>query len=110
MQLVIKVMISLGIILLATGLGKRFPTLAGLISVMPLTGVIVLVFLYLENRGDRQVMEAYTRGAVWGILPTILFFAAAYLCFRREMPLAAVLGAGFGVWIVGALTHQYLLR
>ena len=38
MQLLIKIVFSLIIILLAASAAKRFPTIAGLIGVMPLTG------------------------------------------------------------------------
>jgi hypothetical protein len=44
------------------------------------------------------------------MMPTILFFAAAYLCFRRQLPLPLVLSAGFGVWLAGAAVHQWLLN
>jgi uncharacterized membrane protein (GlpM family) len=45
-----------------------------------------------------------------GIVPTILFFLAALFCFRRHLPLWAVLSAGFAVWLLGAFVHQWLLR
>ncbi|MGD8561301.1 MAG: hypothetical protein PVG03_02145 [Desulfarculaceae bacterium] len=43
MQILIKVLLSVGIILAATAVGKRFPSTAGLLGVMPLTGALVLV-------------------------------------------------------------------
>ncbi len=50
MQILIKAILSLSIILVATAIGKRLPSTAGLIGVMPLTGALVLVWMYLENR------------------------------------------------------------
>ena len=76
MQIFIKAALSLVIIFVATGIAKRFPSAAGLIGVMPLTGALVLVWIYLENKGDQRIMEDYTRGALWGILPIILFYGA----------------------------------
>ncbi len=86
------------------------PTLAGLIAVMPLTGLIVLVWLYLDNPGNFALMTDYTKGAFWGIVPTILFFLVAFICFQKHLPLWIVLCASFAVWLVGAFFHQWLLK
>ena len=45
-----------------------------------------------------------------GIVPTILFFLAAWFCLRRQMPLWAALSVSFAVWLLGAFFHQWLLR
>ena len=110
MQYLIKTVLSVLIILGATALGRRFPSAAGLIGVMPLTGALVLVWMYWDNRGNPEVMAGFARGAVWGILPSLLFFLVALLCFKRQMPLAVVLAASFGAWMAGALVHQWLLK
>jgi uncharacterized membrane protein (GlpM family) len=84
--------------------------LAGLIGVMPLTGALVLVWVYLENRGDPVIMQDFAKGALWGILPSILFFLVALFCFRKQFPLPLVLCSSFGIWIVAAFVHQLLLK
>lgn len=110
MQILIKVIISLAVILIATAIGKKLPSAAGLLGVMPLTGAIVLVWMYLENKGDPQIMQDFARGAIWGILPSILFFLVAFFCFKKHFSLPAVLVFGFGVWLAGAFIHQWILR
>jgi uncharacterized membrane protein (GlpM family) len=110
MQLLIKVLLSVAVILIATAIGKKMPSMAGLIGVMPLTGALVLVWMYLDNKGDSRVMEDFTRGALWGILPSILFFLMAFICFKKQLSLPVVLGASFGVWLAGAFVHQWLLK
>jgi len=109
MRFFIKLAISVCIIVICTQIGRKMPSLAGLIAVMPLTGLIVLVWLYLDNPGDVDLMIDYCRGAIWGILPSVLFFLAAFLCFRKQMPLWIVLCASFAVWIGAAIAHQWLL-
>lgn len=74
MQLFLKILFSIAIILGATAVAKRYPSLAGLVGVMPLTGALVLVWVYLENRGNQEVMVSFAKGALWGILPSLLFF------------------------------------
>jgi len=109
-QTVVKLLISFAIILLCTQIGRKFPSLAGLIAVMPLTGLIVLVWLYTENSGDSEVMITYVEGALWGILPSILFFLVAFFCFKKDLSLPIVLFASFTVWLIGAFVHQWFLK
>ncbi|MDH4238438.1 MAG: DUF3147 family protein [Phycisphaerae bacterium] len=112
MRFVTKLLISVCIILFCTWIvdKHKLPTLAGLITVMPLTSLIVLVWLYTENPGNFNLMTDYTKGALWGILPTILFFITAFMCFRRHLSLWIVLCAGFAVWLIAAFVHQWLLH
>jgi hypothetical protein len=58
MQILIKVALSVIIILAATAIGKKLPSAAGLIGVMPLTGPLGLAWMYLENRGERELAAA----------------------------------------------------
>ncbi|RNC67357.1 MAG: DUF3147 family protein [Desulfuromonadales bacterium] len=110
MQTFIKALISLAIIIACARIGKRFPTLGGLIATMPLTSLLVLLWLWSDAPGDYRLMEGYTKGVLWGIIPTILFFAVAHFLFRRQLPLGVVLGASFAVWLGGAAVHQYFLK
>ncbi len=110
MHLMIKIMISLVIIVAASELAKKIPSAAGLIGVMPLTGALVLAWVYIDSAGDARVMEQFTRGALWGMLPSLLFFAAALLCFKRGMPLGTTLAAGFTSWLAAGILHQLLLK
>lgn len=109
-QAIVKLLISLGIILAAIMIGKRFPSLAGLISVMPLAGAIILVWIYLDHKGDLKVMQQFTRGAIWGILPSVLFYITAFVFFKKGFSLPACLAASFAVWFIGAGFHYWLLK
>lgn len=44
------------------------------------------------------------------ILPSILFFLVAFLCFQKHFSLAVVLLFSFGAWLGAAIIHQSLLR
>ena len=110
MQILIKAVLSVAIILGATAIGKRLPSTAGLIAVMPLAGALVLTWMYLENEGNPKIMQSFAKGALWGILPSILFYVAAFFCFKRSLPLPIVLVASFGVWFLAALIHQWILK
>jgi len=109
MNFLIKLLITIAVIVICGQIGKRFPTLGGLIATMPLTGLIVLIWLYLDNHGDFDLMTSYTKGALWGILPSIMFFLVALFCFSKRLTLPVVLSASFSVWLVGAIIHQWFL-
>lgn len=110
MQILIKVVVSVAIILSATAIGKKLPSTAGLIGVMPLAGAIVLVWMYLESNGDPNVMQEFAKGALWGILPSVLFYLVALVCFKKQLPLPLVLLSSFGVWLGAAFVHQWILK
>ena len=110
MEFLIKLLLSNVIIITCVRLGKAFPTLGGLIATMPLTSLIVLVWLHADKPGDDTIIGNYTKGVLWGIIPTMLFFLAIYYCLKRGMPFAGTLAAGFLVWLGGAFLHQLVLR
>jgi len=106
----IKLFVTVVIVVFCSQIGRKLPTLAGLIATAPITSLIVLLWLYSDNVGDFRLMTDYTKGVVWGIMPTVLFFAVAYLCFRRQIGIWLVLAASFSVWLVAAVVHQWLLN
>jgi len=110
MYFAVRLIASIAVIVLCAQIGKRFPSLAGLIATMPLMSLIVLFWLRSENPGDNSLIVGYTQGALWGIVPSILFFAAAYLCLKGRMSLPVALTAASGVWLIGAIVHQRVLH
>jgi len=110
MRFLIKLLVSVCVIVFCTQIGRKLPTLAGLIAVMPLTGLIVLVWLYLDNPCNFDLITDYSKGALWGIVPSILFFLVAFICFRKQLSLWIVLCASFAVWLIAAFVHQWLLN
>lgn len=110
MRFVIKLLISVCVITFCAQIGRKLPTLAGLIAVMPLTGLIVLLWLYADNPQDFALMGEYCKGALWGIVPSVLFFLVAFICFHKHLSLSVVLCASFAVWLIAAFVHQWLLN
>ncbi|MGA7874582.1 MAG: DUF3147 family protein [Desulfoferrobacter sp.] len=110
MNFLLKLCITVAVIIFCTQIGRKFPSLAGLIATMPLTGLIVLLWLYLDSSGNYDLMTSYTRAALWGILPSILFFLVAFLCFQKQLSLSIALPVSFAVWLIGAFVHQWFLR
>ena len=110
MEYFVKLLISMAIIIVCTQIGRRFPSVSGLIATMPLVSVIILVWIYSDNPGNFKLMEDFTKAALWGIVPSILFFLVAYACFVKHYPIGIVLSASFATWLIGAFVHQWMLR
>lgn len=110
MQFFIKLLLTNAVIIGCALVSRKFPSLGGLIATMPLTSLIVLFWIHSENPGDSRLLTLYTQGVLWGIVPTILFFAAAFFCFSRQASLMQAISAGFGLWLIGGMVHQWLLR
>lgn len=110
MGIIIKTTISIVIILTCTYIGRKVPTLAGLIATMPLTALIVLCWLYLDNPGRRDIVTGYSTGAAFGVLVSLLFFLTAMICLKKGLPFALTLVISFAIWSLGAVVHQLILR
>lgn len=110
MEMVIKTIISLIVILTCTYIGKKVPTLAGLIATMPLTALIVLCWLYMDNPRQRDIVASYSKGAAFGVLPSLFFSLSAMFCFKKGWPLSVTMAISFIVWFLGAIIHQSVLR
>jgi len=106
----LKLAVANLIIITGVLLGKRIPSLGGLIATMPLTSLVVLAWLATDRPGDGALVSGYLKGVLWGLVPTCVFFAAACFCLRKGMGLPAALGIGGALWLGGALLHQWLLR
>ena len=110
MQFALKLIVSNIIILLCVWIGKKQPSLGGLIATMPLTSLIVLLWLYSDNPADGRLLSSYVGGVFFGVIPTLLFFGAAWLCLKRGLQLPSTLAVSFAVWIAAAIMHQTLLK
>ncbi|MCF8054368.1 MAG: DUF3147 family protein [Deltaproteobacteria bacterium] len=106
MMTLLKITASIAVVLLATHIAKKEPSASGLIAVMPLASLLILLFIYLENKGNPLVMAEFTKGALWGMLPTAAFFVVAFFCFQKGFSLLPTLLASFAVWALAAVLHQ----
>jgi hypothetical protein len=110
MEFFVKLLLTNLVILTCVRIGKTMPTLGGLIATMPITSLLVMLWLYRDSRGDTLLLGRYTSGVLAGIGPTILFFVAVWFCLRCGIPFGLALCAGLLAWSAGAVAHQFLLR
>jgi uncharacterized membrane protein (GlpM family) len=62
MHFAVKLLTANIVIVLCVWLGRKHPQLAGLIATMPITSLIVLLWLYSENPSDGKHLSGYVSG------------------------------------------------
>jgi len=102
--LIFKIAVSALVVALLSELARRLPVLGGLLTAMPLTTLLVLLWLYAEGQDTGRLCE-FSTSVLWGIIPTVFFFLGIIYGFKRGMSFFASLGLGLGVWMISALVH-----
>ena len=105
---IVKIAVSAVIIAGVSELAKRMPSLGGLIAAMPLTTLLVLIWLYAET-GDYQLAHTFTRSVLYAIIPTIFFFITALYLFKRGTSFITLLIVSFIVFLGAAAVHQWFM-
>src|SRR5262245_59462832 len=99
----VKVILSGAVIAAVSELAKTFPKGAALLTAMPLMTFLSLIWIYVENK-DLALLEKYTWDVMIWVIPSFLFFIAAFLLFKFRMPFVVTLALstailGIGVWV-----------
>jgi uncharacterized membrane protein (GlpM family) len=110
LKFLIKLFATVVIIIFCAYIGKRVPTLAGLLAAAPITTLIVLLWLWSDKPNDCKFMAEYAKGVFWGIIPTAFFFAAAFVCFKKNLSILPTLSISFAAWFISAVIHQLILK
>jgi hypothetical protein len=110
MQLILKIIITLFVIIIASELGKRYPHFGGLIATMPITTLIILLWLNYETKTNYLILINFTKGVIFGIIPSIFFFIVLYICLVKQFDFYKSLFFAFTTWIIGAFIHNYFLK
>lgn len=106
----LKLLLSNLLIVGCVLISKRWPGLGGLIATMPLTSLIVLIWLSSDSSVQSVQLIDYLRGVLWGIGPTVAFFAALLICLRKGIAVPPALLVATGCWLAGACVHRLLMH
>jgi uncharacterized membrane protein (GlpM family) len=83
-------------------LAKSVPKGAALLTAMPLVTFLSLIWIYAEHK-DLALLEKYTWDVMIWVIPSFIFFIAAFYLFKFRVPFVATLAIstavlGIGVW------------
>lgn len=80
--LVVKYLITAGIVALVSELAKRSDKLGSFVAALPLVTVLTLIWLYIEEQPSAKI-ENHARYTFWYVLPTLPMFLAFPLLLSR---------------------------
>ncbi len=95
---VTPVIISIILIIVLAILSDYSKTLAAITTTMPTKIPLAIWVIWAAEHGNRKAMTEFNMGLLIGIVPTVLFVAAAWWAARAGWPLVPILGAGYVAW------------
>ncbi len=100
---IVKVTLSGLMIAAISSIAKTFPKWAALLTALPMMTFLSLIWIYIETK-DMAHLEKYTWDVMIWVIPSFIFFIAAFYLFKARVPFIATLGIstavlGIGVWV-----------
>jgi hypothetical protein len=85
--LILKVALTAAFIVALSEIGKRVPSIAGLIVALPLATAMTMALMHMDGEGGPKI-AAFARSALIYIPPSTVFIVAIW----------AALASGYGFW------------
>lgn len=85
--LMIKAVVSGVLVVIVSEVARRYPSIGGLITSLPLIAVLSIIWLWRDT-SDVERIAAYAQATFWFVLPSVPMFLA----------LPAMLRHGVGFW------------
>jgi len=80
--LIVKYLVTAGVVVLVSELAKRSDKLGGLIAALPLVTVLTLIWLYVEQQPVSKISN-HAWYTFWYVIPTLPMFLAFPLLLPR---------------------------
>ena len=95
LQIIFKLLISSGIIVLVSEIAKKSAYLGGLIASIPLISVLSMIWLYIDTK-DIESVKALSNSILWMVIPSISLFISLPILLRSGIGfyLSIFLGVG----------------
>lgn len=108
LQFLIKLAITVAIVLIASALARRTGWVGALVASLPLTSLLVLVWLYADTRDLNQVADL-AMGIFWFVLGSLPFFLVLAFGLRHGWHIALAFGAATVAGFAGVSLMQWWL-
>ena len=83
-NLLLRILLSGGIVVAASEVAKRNSLLGALLISLPLASIMTLVWLY-HDTGDAERIAVFSNEVLWLVLPSLVLFIALPLLLARGM-------------------------
>ena len=107
-QFLLKATITVVTVLVASCLAKRQGWLGALVASLPLTSLLVLVWMHAETR-DANRVATLSLDIFWFVLGGLPFFAVLTLTLRHGWGFGAALAVAILAGFIGVSAMQWLI-
>lgn len=104
---IFKAVISGLLIALISTLAKGYPKWAALLTALPLMTFLSLIWIYLENK-NLEMLAQYTWDVFIWVIPSLLFFVAAYFLFKKQIPFVWAMSLSTIILFLGVFIFEKL--
>jgi hypothetical protein len=108
LQWLLKLLITVALVMVASAVSRRSGWIGALVASLPLTSLLVLVWLYTDTRDPKQVADL-SMGIFWFVLGSLPFFIVLALGLRSGWPVVAAFVAAGATGFAGVTLVQWLL-
>jgi len=108
LQFLLKIAITVAVVITASLIARRSGWLGALVASLPLTSLLVLVWLYSDTRDPKQVADL-AMGIFWFVLGSLPFFVVLALALRQGWNVLLAFGLAALTGFVGVTLVQWLL-
>lgn len=108
LQFVLKILITVAVVLAAATLAKRTGWLGALVASLPLTSLLVLIWLYADTRDAGRVADL-SMGIFWFVLGSLPFFLVLTFVLRQQWRIVPAFALAIAVGVAGVSLIQWLL-
>ena len=108
MPIYLKYIITAAIVVLVSEIANRNPKFGALISALPMMTIIVILWMFIENKGGEGVTKiaSHVYYTFWYVLPTLPMF----LVMSQMLKKGGNFWLSLGVYIVGTIALFFLLN
>lgn len=108
LQFLLKVLITIATVLVASYLAKRTGWLGALVASLPLTSLLVLTWLYADTHDAVRVADL-SMGIFWFVLGSLPFFLVLAFALRQGWSVALSFALAMLSGFVGVVLMQWVI-
>lgn len=107
--IITKIIVSATVIATVTEISKRYVSIGGLITAMPITTMLALFWLYYEKK-DTVLLADFSKSVFAGFPMSLLFFIPTIYLFKKGYNFYFVMFIAIIFLGVGAYIQQKIVR
>jgi hypothetical protein len=105
----VKTFLSAIIIAAASELGKKSSAIGAILAALPLTSLMVMIWLYLDTKDAGKVADLST-GIFWAVLPSFIFFLSLPLLIKNGFRFPSAMALSCALMFAGYTAYVWVLK